>query len=177
MHGKGWQYGNKDHMRQFINKVKNDKDFFARLNKFTDMQTQLGEEAGILFKNNLTARQVNSQFKRLDGAARQARAVLSVKSFSPKLLPRAGTAMAVFSVLVVPEVAFAGHSPEQEMAFQRLMNRYDSVYATAAKGGRVDQLQLQLLQGDFITYLRTLGLGDAEIAIIERQIAIYLSNK
>jgi hypothetical protein len=81
-HRKGWQYGNKNHVKQFIDTIKNDEQFFARLNRFTDLQTQLGEEAGILFKNNLTARQVASQYIRVDGAAREARAVLIVKGFS-----------------------------------------------------------------------------------------------
>jgi hypothetical protein len=93
------------------------------------------------------------------------------------VLPTAGASLAFLSLLVPAQVAFAGHNPEQEIAFQKLMNRYESVYAIAARGGNVDRLQLQLLQGDFISYLKTLGLGDAEIAIVDRQLSIYLADK
>jgi len=175
--GKGWKYAKVDDVKKFIDTVKNDQKFIDRLNTFTDTQAKLAEEAGVLYKNNLTGRQVTSQFNRMDGRRAQVRAVLSVKGFGSKVLPRAAGALAIFSVLVPAQVVCAGHNKEQEAAFTTLMARYESAYATAVGGGTVDQLQLQNLQGDFIAYLKTLGVSDEALAVVAKGIAIYLADQ
>lgn len=169
-----WRY-EKD-KAAFLKAVEKDNEFFKRLEEFSRNQREVYKDyfipAGI--KDTDKIRRI---YENMDGAHQVNSFKASAAFRAQKLLPKAGGALAVLALIAPLQVAVAGHTPEQQQAFDKFYNRYQGLYRGALAGQHPDKLQLGLLKDEWIAYMQAIGIDNATVGIVNAQLEKAIADK
>jgi RHS repeat-associated protein len=182
----GWKYNKAKDMEAFLKEVKNDNAFFSRLeahaetvdNAYHSYYLFPGSKGRIPgWPEVMTNLHNKFVLKRLERLASVAEFQATFASRAGQVLPKALGALAIFC-FAQPVFAAFGHTPEQQAAFDQFNNRYQNlVRGKVLNGANPDQQQLGLLVGEWMTYMKSLGMRDEALAAMQYKLEFWLADK